>query len=70
MTEQREDLFKNVLAGSDAESFHVPYRCNRAVLIQSNVLHGTDDIDFKPGYENNRINMIFLYDKSPKKGAM
>ncbi len=70
MTEEREKRFKKILAESDAESFRVPYRCNRAVLFQSNILHGTDEIDFKTGYENNRINLTFLYGKSPKKGAM
>ena len=66
MIAQRQEQFKQVIAEPDAESFHVPHRSNRAVLFQSNVLHGTDDIDFKPGYENNRINMTFLYGKSPK----
>jgi hypothetical protein len=66
MTEQKQQQFQQVIAEPDAQSFRVPYRCNRAVLFNSNVLHGTDTIDFKPGYENNRINMTFLYGKSPK----
>ncbi|MEQ8196382.1 MAG: tetratricopeptide repeat protein [Rhodospirillales bacterium] len=66
MTEERQERFKRVLNEPDAQSFRVPYGCNRAVLFHSNVLHGTDAIDFKPGYENNRINMTFLYGKAPK----
>lgn len=66
VTEQRQEKFNQVISEPDAESFRVPYRCNRAVLFHSNVLHGTDAIDFKPGYKNNRINMTFLYGKSPK----
>ena len=70
MSEQKQSEFQKVIAEPDAESFHVPYGCNRAVLFHSNVLHGTDDIDFKPGYENHRINMTFLYGKSPKPGNL
>jgi hypothetical protein len=66
MTEERQERFRRVLDEPDARSFTVPYGCNRAVLFHSNVLHGTDAIDFKPGYENNRINMTFLYGKAPK----
>ena len=70
VTEQRLEQFNQVISEPDAQSFRVPYRCNRAVLFHSNVLHGTDEIDFKAGYENNRINMTFLYGKSPKKSDL
>jgi hypothetical protein len=39
----------------------VPHRCNRAVIFNSDLIHRTDDIRFRPGYENRRINVTFLY---------
>jgi len=39
----------------------VPYRCNRAVLFNSNLFHETDIIRFKEGYENRRINVTYLF---------
>jgi tetratricopeptide (TPR) repeat protein len=39
----------------------VPYRCNRAVLFNSNLFHETDAIHFKEGYENRRINITCLF---------
>ena len=39
----------------------VPYRGNRAVIFDSNMLHKTDRISFRDGYENRRINVTLLY---------
>jgi tetratricopeptide (TPR) repeat protein len=39
----------------------VPYRDNRAVLFESRLFHWSDMPEFAPGYENNRINLTFLY---------
>lgn len=44
-----------------AEEIRVPYRCNRAVLFDSNLVHSTDDFEFAPGYENRRINITMLF---------
>ena len=30
----------------------VPYRRNRVVIFDSDLFHRTDDLDFRPGYEN------------------
>ena len=38
-----------------------PYRCNRAVLFNSSLFHETDAIHFKPGYENRRVNVTYLF---------
>ncbi len=43
----------------------VPYRCNRAVLFNSNLFHETDAIHFKEGYENRRINITYLFGRGP-----
>ena len=39
----------------------VPHRTNRAVLFNSKLFHETDAIRFKPGYENRRVNVTYLF---------
>ena len=39
----------------------VPYRENCAVLFESRLFHASDHPVFAPSYENNRINMTFLF---------
>ena len=38
-----------------------PYHENRAVIFNSNLFHQTDNLDFKDGYENRRINVTMLF---------
>jgi hypothetical protein len=52
------------LAQHNAKSRRVPYRENRCVLFDSTLFHTTDEIHFKPGYCNRRINVTLLYGKS------
>lgn len=57
---------RGFLAKNDAKSISVPYRANRAVIFDSNLLHQTDAIRFRDGYENRRINVTLLYgDRDP-----
>ena len=39
----------------------VPYNENRVVLFNSDLFHETDRLEFKPGYENRRINITMLF---------
>ncbi len=39
----------------------VPYRRNRGVIFDSDLFHSTADVDFRPGYENRRINVTMLF---------
>ena len=39
----------------------IPYRCNRAVVFDSSRFHKSDRFNFAPGYENRRINVVFVY---------
>ena len=39
----------------------VPYRQNRLVMFNSNLIHTTDRFHFKPGYQNRRINLTLLF---------
>ncbi|TKS61719.1 MAG: hypothetical protein EWM73_02924 [Nitrospira sp.] len=49
------------LKEQDARAVTVPYRCNRAVIFNSDLFHATDRISFKEGYENRRLNITLLY---------
>lgn len=46
----------------------IPYRCNRAVLFNASLFHQTDTIHFKDGYENQRINMTYLFGRGLAMG--
>jgi tetratricopeptide (TPR) repeat protein len=45
----------------NAKPVRVPYRENRCVLFDSSLIHVTDEMHFKPGYENRRVNLTLLY---------
>ncbi len=49
------------LAEQKAKSITVPYRCNRAVVFDSDLFHETDRLSFREGYLNRRINVTMLY---------
>lgn len=49
---------------NNARSQRVPYRENRCVLFDSKLFHTTDEIHFKPGYCNRRVNVTLLFGKS------
>ena len=58
---------RDFLKRTNAKAVTIPYRCNRAVIFDSDLFHETDAIRFKEGYLNRRINVTFLYgDRSPK----
>jgi len=52
----REEILK-----SDQKKTIVPHNENRAVIFNSNLFHETDNIEFKEGYENRRINVTLLF---------
>ena len=52
----REEILK-----SNQEKTIVPHNENRAVIFNSNLFHETDNIKFKAGYENRRINVTLLF---------
>ena len=47
----------------NAGATKVPHRANRCVLFDSKLIHRTDEMHFKPGYENRRVNVTLLYAK-------
>lgn len=46
---------------SDATSFAIPYRCNRAALFHSTLFHKTDPFVFKDSYLDRRLNITMLF---------
>jgi tetratricopeptide (TPR) repeat protein len=57
----RPDMIHAYLVGQQARSVTIPYRENRAVIFNSDLFHGTAELNFRPGYENRRINITMLY---------
>ncbi len=54
---------KQYLDAKQAKMVRVPYKMNRCVLFDSTYFHTTDEIHFKEGYENRRINCTLLFGK-------
>ena len=52
---------REYLAQVGAKSVTVAHRQNRAVLFNSDLFHETGRLDFRPGYENRRINVTMLF---------
>ena len=59
---------KAYLKVHNAHSQRVPYRANRCVLFDSSLIHITDALHFKPGYENRRVNVTLLYGRARSQG--
>lgn len=57
------------LLGEDAPFYRVPYRENRAVVLNGHRFHQTDALDFAPGFLNHRINLTFLFGKRRRNGG-
>lgn len=49
------------LESRNARPVTIPYRCNRAVIFDSDLFHETDTFHFEKGYENRRINVTLLF---------
>lgn len=57
------------LAESGAKATRIPYRCNRAVIFDSDLFHETDVMSFRAGYDSRRINITLLYGTRHKAGV-
>ena len=60
-TEEGSSRIQNFIAEHDSKKMVVPYAENRAVIFNSSLFHETDVFEFKPGYENRRINVTMLF---------
>lgn len=59
--EKSIQIMREIISEPDTQATKVPYKGNRAGLFESNIIHSTDTLNFKPGYENRRINITFVY---------
>ncbi len=59
--DQDIDAIRKFLAQGGSARTIIPHRENRAVIFDSNLFHESDTVDFKPGYENHRINITLLF---------
>jgi hypothetical protein len=50
-----------LLAKKKAKPTVIPYRCNRAVIFDSDLFHTTPALSFRSGYENRRVNVTVLF---------
>ena len=55
---------REALKSKSSKKIKIPYKSNRAVIFKSDLLHETDDINFKEGYFNNKIEVTLLYGKA------
>ena len=55
------DAIRRFLEKENAGVIRIPYRRNRAVIFNSNLFHKTDDLHFREGFENRRINITMLF---------
>ena len=46
----------------------VPYRCNRAVIFDSSLIHESGGVAFRSGYANRRINATLLFGDRAEEG--
>ncbi|WP_429550871.1 hypothetical protein [Paraburkholderia sp. MM5477-R1] len=58
---EKLDMIKAYLQQNRACATRIPYRRNRAVIFNSDLFHATDEMNFRPGYEDRRINITMLY---------
>ena len=58
--EQLERI-REYLASRPHRVIRVPYRCNRAVIFNSDLFHATEAVRFRPEYEAHRVNVTMLY---------
>ena len=57
----QQAAIRTFLDDHQANRIVIPHRQNRCAVFNSNLLHRTDDIHFRDGYENRRINITMLF---------
>jgi hypothetical protein len=57
----RADLIRRLIDDRRARVISIPYRCNRAVIFNSDLFHATQQVSFSTRYEDHRINVTLLF---------
>jgi tetratricopeptide (TPR) repeat protein len=59
--DEKSKIMQKMIDDPAADPFVVPYGGNKVALFESRLLHKTNEVDFKDGYENRRVNLTILY---------
>ena len=57
----QESALRAEVKRRDAPFRDIPYKCNRAAIFDSSLIHETIPLRFQDGYENRRINVTMLF---------
>ncbi len=60
---QSDIKIKDYLKKTKSKKIEIPYKQNRAIIFDSKFIHQSQEIDFKKGYKNQRINITMLFDR-------
>ena len=60
---------RRILARDGRGAVAVPYAANRAVIFPSDLFHESGAVRFRPGYENQRVNITLLYGERAQSGS-
>lgn len=55
------ELIHDYLRRQRARRIRIPYKANRAIIFNSDLFHGTEEVRFGPDYTDRRINVTMLY---------
>ena len=59
---------ERLVARDGRAPLRVPYRCNRAVIFDSSLIHESGGVRFLSGYANRRINVTLLFGERTEEG--
>ena len=59
---------ERLVAQEGRAPMRVPYRCNRAVIFDSSLIHESGGVHFLNGYANRRINVTLLFGERAENG--
>ena len=61
--ERKQATQTRIVGEPGTHEFYIPYRCNRAMIFHSDLLHKSHRMNFKDNYEDRRVSVTFLYGK-------
>jgi Flp pilus assembly protein TadD len=64
--DKKSKIMQKIIDDPAVEPFIVPYGSNKVALFESRLLHKTNEVEFKDGYENRRVNLTILYGRPMK----
>lgn len=59
--DEKDKIMRKIIGAPTADPFIVPYGGNKVALFESRLLHKTNEVEFKDGYANRRVNLTLLF---------